>query len=62
MGSNPTPSASRLHGAACGARPAEDAAHRWDGSSVHDFDGTYGDYLLSKIGKVFTQLREPALS
>lgn len=29
---------------------------RWDGLSVHDFDGTYGDYLLSKVAKVFPNL------
>jgi isopenicillin N synthase-like dioxygenase len=29
---------------------------RWDGASVHDFDGTYGDYLLGKVAKVFPDL------
>jgi hypothetical protein len=24
---------------------------------VHEFDGTYGDYVLSKVSKVFPQLR-----
>ena len=32
---------------------ADDAAERWDGASVHAFQGTYGDYLLGKVGKVF---------
>ena len=36
-----------------------DRARRWDGASVlAPFDGTYGDYLLGKVGKVFPQLRE----
>src|SRR6266850_1193667 len=26
---------------------------RWDRASVHDFRGTYGDYLLNKVSKVF---------
>ena len=30
---------------------------RWDGASVHDFEGTYGDYVLGKVGKVFPDLR-----
>lgn len=35
---------------------------RWDGASVHDFDGTYGDYLLSKVAKVFPNLVDDALT
>jgi isopenicillin N synthase-like dioxygenase len=34
----------------------EDRARRWDGASVHTFEGTYGDYLMSKIAKVFPDL------
>ena len=34
----------------------DDAASRWDGRSVHAFDGTYGEYLLDKVGRVFPQL------
>lgn len=34
---------------------------RWDNSSVHDFSGTYGDYLLNKIGKVFPELKKDVL-
>jgi isopenicillin N synthase-like dioxygenase len=33
-----------------------DGAGRWDGASPHEFRGTYGDYFLSKIGKVFPDL------
>ena len=37
---------------------AADRADRWDGNSVlAPFDGTYGDYLLGKVGKVFPQLQ-----
>ena len=40
---------------------AADRAERWDGASVHEFEGTYGDYLLEKVGKVFPQLKSAAL-
>lgn len=42
--------------------PADDGASRWDGANVHAFDGTYGDYLLGKISKVFPELRREVLS
>jgi isopenicillin N synthase-like dioxygenase len=35
---------------------------RWDRASVHEFRGTYGDYLLSKVSKVFPELRGNVLS
>jgi isopenicillin N synthase-like dioxygenase len=39
-----------------------DAADRWDGASVHEaFEGTYGDYLVAKVSKVFPALRDAAL-
>ncbi len=31
----------------------EDREQRWDKASVHAFSGTYGDYLLGKVAKVF---------
>ena len=34
---------------------------RWDQSSVHEFSGTYGQYLLNKIGKVFPGLKNDVL-
>jgi isopenicillin N synthase-like dioxygenase len=34
----------------------DDRATRWDGASVHAFSGTYGDYLLRKVGQVFPDL------
>jgi isopenicillin N synthase-like dioxygenase len=41
--------------------PADDQAERWDQASVHLFKGTYGDYLLNKVGKVFPELRHQVL-
>lgn len=39
-------------------RVAVDRSERWDGASVlAPFEGSYGDYLLGKVGKVFPQLR-----
>ena len=32
------------------------APTRWDGRSVFDFDGTYGDYLTERVAKVFPDL------
>ena len=40
---------------------AQDRAARWDGANVHAFDGTYGDYLLGKVSKVFPELRREVL-
>lgn len=40
----------------------DDRAARWDGASVYTFNGTYGEYLLGKVAKVFPQLREDVLS
>jgi len=37
-------------------RIAADRQDRWDHASVHAFEGTYGDYLLSKVAKVFPDL------
>ena len=36
--------------------PADDAERRWDGTSVHAWEGTYGDYLSAKVAKVFPEL------
>ncbi|MGH9940111.1 MAG: isopenicillin N synthase family dioxygenase [Blastocatellia bacterium] len=38
-----------------------DREERWDRASVHEFRGTYGDYLLDKVSKVFPQLRRETL-
>jgi isopenicillin N synthase-like dioxygenase len=39
----------------------DDRHERWDRASVHEFSGTYGDYLLGKVSKVFPQLRREQL-
>jgi isopenicillin N synthase-like dioxygenase len=39
----------------------DDAGERWDHTSVHEFSGTYGDYLLAKVSKVFPELRNDVL-
>jgi isopenicillin N synthase-like dioxygenase len=39
----------------------DDLDERWDRASVHEFRGTYGDYLLNKVSKVFPQLRREVL-
>jgi isopenicillin N synthase-like dioxygenase len=41
--------------------PPDDRDERWDRASVHAFQGTYGDYLLNKVGKVFPELRAGVL-
>ena len=43
------------------AAPEDDKETRWDQASVHAFQGTYGDYLLNKVGKVFPQLQQAVL-
>ena len=39
-----------------GAAARDDRDERWDHASVHEFSGTYGDYLLRKVGRVFPDL------
>jgi isopenicillin N synthase-like dioxygenase len=39
----------------------DDSSDRWDGANVHAFEGTYGDYLLGKVGKVFPDLGRKVL-
>ena len=41
--------------------PEEDSVARWDGASVHDFRGTYGEYILDKVARVFPQLQRDVL-
>ncbi len=40
---------------------SSDAQQRWDGASVHDWQGTYGDYLLGKVAKVFPELERDTM-
>jgi isopenicillin N synthase-like dioxygenase len=44
-----------------GSVPEDDREERWDRASVHEFRGSYGDYLLSKVSKVFPELRREVL-
>jgi isopenicillin N synthase-like dioxygenase len=37
--------------------PTDDSSERWDHATVHAFSGTYGQYLLGKVAKVFPELR-----
>jgi isopenicillin N synthase-like dioxygenase len=39
----------------------DDKDERWDKASVHNWSGTYGDYVLSKVSKVFPELRRAVL-
>jgi len=34
----------------------DDSGERWDLANVHAFSGSYGDYLMSKVSKVFPDL------
>ena len=44
------------------AAVTEGGQPRWDGQNLHAFSGTYGDYLLGKVGTVFPQLRREVLT
>jgi isopenicillin N synthase-like dioxygenase len=44
-----------------GAEVKDNRSDRWDHASVHEFHGTYGDYLLNKVSKVFPELRRKVL-
>ncbi len=39
----------------------DDKDERWDRASVHRFSGTYGQYLLNKVSKVFPELHGQVL-
>jgi polar amino acid transport system ATP-binding protein len=41
--------------------PATEATDRWDRANPHAFEGTYGEYLLNKVGKVFPELHRRVL-
>jgi isopenicillin N synthase-like dioxygenase len=44
-----------------GGEVIDNRDERWDHASVHDFQGTYGDYLLAKVSRVFPELRRELL-
>ena len=37
----------------------DDSGRRWDGANLQAFEGTYGDYVTAKVGKVFPALKSP---
>ncbi|HUI28420.1 MAG TPA: 2OG-Fe(II) oxygenase family protein, partial [Candidatus Kryptonia bacterium] len=39
-----------------GTAVRDDKNERWDRASVHEFRGTYGEYLLGKVARVFPEL------
>ncbi|MEQ1867543.1 MAG: 2OG-Fe(II) oxygenase family protein, partial [Micropepsaceae bacterium] len=43
------------------AHARDDSNERWDKANVHAFEGTYGDYLLGKVEKVFPSLGRSVL-
>jgi isopenicillin N synthase-like dioxygenase len=43
------------------SRTTADGRSRWDGADPRAFTGTYGEYLLGKVSKVFPQLRSEVL-
>jgi isopenicillin N synthase-like dioxygenase len=44
------------------AAVTEGGQPRWDGQNLRAFTGTYGDYLLGKVSKVFPELRRAVLT
>ena len=44
-----------------GAEPDDDQATRWDGTSLRQLSGTYGEYLVAKVAKVFPHLGNDVL-
>jgi isopenicillin N synthase-like dioxygenase len=50
-----------VHPIVRGVRPADEPEARWDSANVHEFSGTYGDYILGKVSKVFPDLRRKVL-
>ncbi|HXC55886.1 MAG TPA: 2-oxoglutarate and iron-dependent oxygenase domain-containing protein [Rhizomicrobium sp.] len=45
-----------------GGQARDDRETRWDKESVHEFTGSYGDYLLGKVGKVFPDLKRDVIA
>jgi len=35
----------------------DDSGRRWDGANLQAFEGTYGDYVTAKVGRVFPSLK-----
>jgi isopenicillin N synthase-like dioxygenase len=43
------------------AAARDDSSERWDRANVHAWSGTYGEYLLGKVSKVFPELAQNRL-
>jgi isopenicillin N synthase-like dioxygenase len=43
------------------AATGADGEPRWDGQDLRAFTGTYGDYLVAKVSKVFPRLRDEVI-
>jgi len=44
------------------AAGVDDSARRWDGANLQAFEGTYGEYVTAKVGKVFPDLKQSVQS
>ncbi len=55
------PTASKTFGSTTPQPSTGDEAPRWDNANPHQFGGTYGEYLLNKVGKVFPGLKDQVL-
>ena len=40
----------------CNQAASPDGESRWDDQNIHEFEGTYGEYVLAKVSKVFPDL------
>ncbi|HEX2383187.1 MAG TPA: 2-oxoglutarate and iron-dependent oxygenase domain-containing protein [Acidimicrobiales bacterium] len=40
---------------------SQDRGERWDRADVHAWSGTYGEYVVTKVGRVFPALRDEVL-
>jgi isopenicillin N synthase-like dioxygenase len=47
--------------ASAGQGASRDTGNRWDGEDVHAWSGTYGEYVVTKVGRVFPALRDEVL-
>ncbi|MEM8998585.1 MAG: 2OG-Fe(II) oxygenase family protein, partial [Acidobacteriota bacterium] len=45
-----------VSGGSAGRTGPADRTERWDGEDLHAFEGTYGDYVMGKVSRVFPQL------
>jgi isopenicillin N synthase-like dioxygenase len=50
--------ATRVQPVPCSGPGVDDSGRRWDGANLQAFEGTYGDYVTRKVGKVFPDLKK----